>query len=149
MAARRRPIAAAILAVAALAVYARSFGVPFLFDDLLAIPENPRIRALATSLASPADTTLAGRPVASLSFALNHAVGGLDVGGYHAVNLALHVLCAWLVYGVVRRILSARPSAPSTDGVALATALLWAVHPLATEAVVYVCLLYTSDAADE
>jgi len=138
MAARRRPIAAAILAVAALAVYARSFGVPFLFDDLLAIPENPRIRALATSLASPADTTLAGRPVASLSFALNHAVGGLDVGGYHAVNLALHVLCAWLVYGVVRRILSARPSAPSTDGVALATALLWAVHPLATEAVVYV-----------
>lgn len=111
-------------------MYARSFGVPFLFDDLLAIPENPRIRALSTALASPADTTLAGRPVASLSFALNHAAGGLDVGGYHAVNLALHVLCAWLVYGVVRRLSRA-------DGPALATALLWTVHPLATEAVVY------------
>jgi protein O-mannosyl-transferase len=139
MAARRRLVAAAILAVAALAVYAHSFGVPFLFDDLLAIPENPRIRALPTALGSPADTTLAGRPVASLSFALNHAAGGLDVGGYHAVNLALHVLCAWLVYGVVRRILSTpRVAAASAEGPALATALLFVVHPLGTEAVVYV-----------
>ena len=42
------------------------------------------------------------------------------------------------MYGVVRRILSGpRVGAASTDGLALATALLWTVHPLGTEAVVY------------
>ena len=42
------------------------------------------------------------------------------------------------MYGVVRRILSGpRVGAASADGLALATALLWTVHPLGTEAVVY------------
>jgi Tfp pilus assembly protein PilF len=139
---RRRLIAAAILAVAALAVYARSFGVPFLFDDLLAVPENPAIRTLSGSLATSSETALAGRPLTSLSFAANHAAGGLAVGGYHAVNLAIHVLCAWLVWGVTRRLLSSSrvraDDAAAAEGLALAAALLWTVHPLATETVVYV-----------
>ena len=139
---RRRLIGAAILAAAALAVYARSFGVPFLFDDLLAIPENPAIRSLSGSFSTSSETALAGRPLTSFTFALNHAAGGLAVGGYHAVNLAIHLLCAGLVWGVTRRLLSSprvrADDAVAADGLALAAALLWTVHPLATETVVYV-----------
>jgi tetratricopeptide (TPR) repeat protein len=75
----------------------------------------------------------------SFTFGLNHAAGGLAVGGYHAVNLAVHVLCAWLLLGVARRVFAApRVGAADADGLALSTALLWTVHPLATETVVYV-----------
>ena len=62
------------------------------------------------------------------------------MGGYHAVNLAVHVLCAWLVFGVARRLFAA-PRVGERRGrrrAGLATALLWTVHPLATETVVYV-----------
>jgi protein O-mannosyl-transferase len=139
---RRSWLPPLVLAVCALAVYAHSFGVPFLFDDLLAIPENPAIRTLSGSLATSYETALAGRPLTSLTFAANYAAGGLAVGGYHVVNLAIHVLCAWLVLGVTRRLLSSARlrshDAASADGVAFTAALLWSVHPLATETVVYV-----------
>jgi tetratricopeptide (TPR) repeat protein len=136
---RHRSLAPVLLASCALAVYARSFGVPFLFDDLLAIPENPAIRSLPRSFATSSETALAGRPLTSFTFALNHAAGGLSVAGYHAVNLAIHVACAWLIFEVARRLLAApRVGAREADGLALATALLWTVHPVATETVVYV-----------
>lgn len=135
----RRLLPPLALAFCALAVYARSFGVPFLFDDLLAIPENPAIRSLSRSFSTSSETALAGRPLTSFTLALNHAAGGLSVGGYHAVNLAIHVACAWLLFGVARRLFaSPRVGAADADGLAFATALLWTVHPLATETVVYV-----------
>ncbi len=48
---------------------------------------------------------MAGRPVVNLSLALNHAGGGLDPRGYHAVNLILHIVSALALFGVVRRTL--------------------------------------------
>ena len=53
------------------------------------------------------------------------------MAGYHAVNIAIHVLCALALFGIARR------TQPSVYA-ALAIALVWAVHPLATEAVDYV-----------
>jgi hypothetical protein len=45
----------------------------------------------------------AGRPLVNFSFAVNYALGGLDVRGYHLVNLACHLLSGLLVFGIVRR----------------------------------------------
>ncbi|HET9315092.1 MAG TPA: tetratricopeptide repeat protein [Vicinamibacteria bacterium] len=141
-----RPIlVAAVLVAACLAVYARSFQVPFLFDDLTSIPENPRIRSLwplSRAMTAPPYTTIAGRPLVCLSFAVNYALGGLNVTGYHVVNLALHVACVLMLWWLLRLTL-ASPTVGETlgrhaEGLAAAIALLWAVHPLATEAVVYV-----------
>ena len=42
-------------------------------------------------------SALTGRPVVSLTFALNYAIGGLNVTGYRVVNIALHILCG-LIY---------------------------------------------------
>jgi tetratricopeptide (TPR) repeat protein len=142
---RRTAIVALLLVAACVAVYAQSFRVPFLFDDLTSIPENPRIRSLwpiSRAMTAPPYTTIAGRPLVCLSFAVNYALGGLDVVGYHAVNLALHVACVLALWWLMRLTL-ARPAVGETlnrhaDGLAAAAALLWAVHPLATEAVVYV-----------
>ena len=77
----------------------------------------------------------------NVSFAVNYALGGLNVRGYHLVNVAIHVLCAWLAFAIVRRTLEL-PSlrerfGPRSITVAFAVALVWTVHPLNSEVVDY------------
>jgi tetratricopeptide (TPR) repeat protein len=141
---KRFLLAAGVLVLAVLAAYARSFHGPFVFDDLTSIPENPNIRQLwpLTKAMSPPPElgALGGRPLPSLSFAVNYALGGLDVRGYHAGNLLLHLLSTLLVWRIVARSLAAPALAGRYGGEATAfvIALLWAVHPVLSEAVVYI-----------
>jgi protein O-mannosyl-transferase len=129
--------------LACVLVYCRSFGGPFIFDDLTSIPENPNIRQLWpiwVPLSPPPELgALGGRPLVSLSFAVNYAIGGLDVRGYHAVNLLLHVLSTLLLWRVAARSLAspALGGRYGGEGTAFAIALLWGVHPLLSEAIVY------------
>jgi tetratricopeptide (TPR) repeat protein len=129
-----------VLAVAL--VYANGLTGPFLPDDERAISTNPQIRQLSlAALDPPIETPVAGRPLVNLSFALNYAAGGLDVKGYHAANIALHALAALVLYGLVWRTLARSDGgsglAAAAQPIAMATALVWAVHPLNTEAVTY------------
>lgn len=119
-------------------VYAGGLANPFVFDDLGAITHNAQIRSLspAVALSPPPETPVGGRPLVNLSFALNYAAGGLDPSGYHLVNIALHALCALLVFGLIRRIVGGWHPQGATM-FAFVVALLWAVHPLNSEAVNY------------
>ncbi len=130
------------LTLAVALVYANSLSAPFLFDDAGAVLGNPTIRDL-TSLAvlsPPADgSTTTGRPVVNFSYALNYAFGGENVVGYRVVNVAIHVLAALALFGLLRRtFLSLQPKLPlfNCEAAALAAAALWALHPLQTESVV-------------
>ena len=133
-----------LILLGALLSYGNSFSVPFLFDDLPAIVENPAIRHLRPlgdvlfPSASAGGLTLSGRPVLALSLAVNYALGGNAVEGYHAVNWLVHVAAGLILFGLVRRTL--KRARPADDGtlLALAIALLWTVHPLQTESVTYV-----------
>lgn len=142
-ASRRVFASAALILLAAILAYSGSFQGPFIYDDNDAIVDNPTIRRLASTevLLPPRDTPVAGRPVANLAFAVSCAVSGFDVAGYHVFNLMLHLLTALLLFGVAGRTLASerlpanvRRSAPQLG---LAVALIWAVHPLLTESVVY------------
>jgi tetratricopeptide (TPR) repeat protein len=133
-----------VLAAAAGVTYASSLSVPFLFDDFGAIVRNPQIRDLThlgQILLPPSDTPVAGRPLVHLTLALNYAAGGLNVLGYHVVNIGLHVLCAWLIFALLRRTLARLPATVAlpvgSADLALAAALLWVVHPLTSEVVDY------------
>ena len=129
---------AAVLAAGLLAYANGLFGV-FLFDDFGSIVRNPTIRSASLALAPPADTAVAGRPLVNLSFATNYAFGGLDVFGFHVVNLALHLACGLLLFGLVRRTIAriAPARASLADDVAFAAAVVWVVHPLTSEVVQY------------
>ncbi len=119
------------------ALYAGTLTAGFIYDDAVAIVDNASIRRpgdLADILAAPRNTPTAGRPVVNLTLAVNHALGGMDVRGYHAFNIAVHVCCALLLYGIVRRTLTGREGTT----IAFAAALLWMVHPLQSECVAYV-----------
>ena len=148
--ARRLILAAAgVIAAAALAAYANSFSGPFLFDDAPSVSQNLTIRHLwpiGPVLRPPSNgaLTVAGRPVVNLSLAINFALGGAHVWGYHALNLAIHVLAGLALFGIVRRTASVRIAAdtrgdtPDPATLAFLVALLWTVHPLQTESVTYV-----------
>jgi protein O-mannosyl-transferase len=77
-----------------------------------------------------------------LSFALNYAVHGLSVAGYHLVNLLLHVATAFVLFGILRRTLASTRLAPRFGGhatpLAFVVTLVWQVHPLLTDTVTYI-----------
>jgi len=125
--------------------YANSLSGPLLFDDQAAILTNTQIRRLwppAEALAPPRDSVLASRPIVNFSFAINYAIGGLSVRGFHVVNVSLHILSALALFGITRRTLAApklrERFGAASGGLALACALIWMVHPLQTESVDYV-----------
>jgi len=151
-----------VLIIAGFGVYWNTLPAPFTFDDEHAIVINEQIRQLSTSL-SPTEqgSPLAGRPLVSVSFAINYALGGLNVRGYRLVNIAIHVINALLLFAIAARTFQFREAglpprhaqghpehrrgmngSPRTDwrstNLAFAVALIWMVHPLVTEAVNYV-----------
>jgi Tfp pilus assembly protein PilF len=138
-------LAAGAVLAATVAAYWNSLDGEFMFDDRVWIVENPSIKHLwpLSDVLLPADAAhVGGRPIVSLSLAVNYALGGLDVRGYHVLNLAIHICAALVLFGVVRRTLVlprliARFGEAATPLAAI-VALIWAVHPIQTEAVSYV-----------
>src|SRR5438477_720317 len=145
-----------LIVVVGVGTFWNSVGGPFIWDDQTSIVTNQTIRhlwPLSGPLSPPRETPVAGRPLVNLSFAINYALGGLNEWGYHAGNIALHIACALLLYGIGRRTLlkkgygpfsdqkGVRPlfsSMSPADAMALVVALLWMVHPLQTEVVDYI-----------
>jgi len=127
----------AFIAAAAVAAYANSLSGPFVLDDIPSISANPTLRHLGAALAPSDATTGGGRPVLNFSLAVNYAMSGMAVWSYHALNLAIHVLAALALFGIVRRTLCLRAH-PAAPLVALCAALIWALHPLQTESVTYI-----------
>jgi protein O-mannosyl-transferase len=141
----RHRLCVLIILAAGLSAYCNSFSGVFLFDDVHAIVENPCIRSLwplTQAMSAPPEATVAGRPMVSLSLAVNYALGGLNPRGYHAFNLIVHLLCGLLLFGIVRRTLSSGRLQDrygrAAPVLAVIIATLWVVHPLQTESVTYV-----------
>jgi len=106
---------------------------------------------------SPIDNPFAGRPIVQFSFTLNHwwavraepaqlqdfyGVTDLHYRYYHIVNLILHIGVGLILWSTLRRVFRGpnfrgrfQETAPYW---AFAITLLWLLHPLNTETVVYV-----------
>ncbi len=141
----QRKLAALLIVIAGLWAYHNSLHGPFIFDDIPSIVENRHIRHLwpvDVALTAPPGTTVTGRPVVCLTLAVNYAVGGLNVWGYHAFNLAVHLISALVLFGILRRTFESDALRDRFGGnavwLAAAIALVWEVHPLQTESVTYV-----------
>jgi tetratricopeptide (TPR) repeat protein len=133
--------------IASWLVYMNSLSGPFIFDDDSSIVGNPTVtnpRHLGEMLSPPDErgVTVTSRPVLNLSLALNHAVGGTAVRGYHVTNVVVHLLAGLTLFGVMRRTLCQPRLSVQFKGaagpVALCTAVLWVTHPLQTQAVTYI-----------
>jgi tetratricopeptide (TPR) repeat protein len=134
-----------LLLAAGIVTYANSLSSPFIFDDVTITRKSPHLHTLWPpwrTMFAPPNKPDSGRPVVTLSLLVNYALGGEDVRGYHVLNVAVHILAGLALYGVMRRTLLGPALrarfAGSADWIALATALLWLVHPLQTECINYV-----------
>jgi hypothetical protein len=105
----------------------------FVFDSLPIIRENPSVHSLAALWQAfgqeywPPPFIGLYRPGSIIVFSIQWAAGGGDPALFHAVSIALYGALALVVYRLARLVL---PTAP-----AWATAALFAVHPVHTEAV--------------
>jgi tetratricopeptide (TPR) repeat protein len=169
-----------IIAAIGFAAYSNTFRVPFEFDDFDHIANNLMIRSIDNfSLAlkghdfgSSAYLYSPSRSIGYFTFALNYYFGGLDVKGYHLVNLFIHIVNAFLVYFFVVLTLRMPYFSPfpraAEEGrkqnavhnlpaenhspaaihhsrlIALLSSLLFVAHPVQTQAVTYIVQRFAS-----
>jgi Tfp pilus assembly protein PilF len=123
-----------LLAAVAL-IYGNVLPNQFVLDDELYIARNaqvvePSLRALFT----PNIVTLVFRPLTFATFALNWAISGPHPLAYHLFNLILHAGAVWLLYILLQELLG---DSLEAKNIAFVAALLYAVHPIHTEAVAW------------
>ncbi len=154
-----KPVLAILVILGAgLLTYSNCFQGEFALDDLPAITDNHTIqftdrtsvlKGWFASLFPPNEgQTVTDRPAVNLSFAANfrwnatHGGNGLDPWGYHATNLAIHLLAALALFGLIRRTFELPKLRVLWPGASVplagAATLLWMLHPLQTESVTYV-----------
>jgi len=154
-----RPHVAIVLAVLGCAalVYWPGLSGPFIFDDFPALVTNQRLHVSALDwgqlwrAATSFDPGGTGRQLAMASFALNHALGGLDPWGWKLGGLLVHLANALLVYLLCLKLLALAGVRQGLQLSAGGLALAWAVHPLQVSTVLYVvqrmetlCLTFTA-----
>lgn len=127
-----RTVSILVLLTAVVAVYANSLHNEFLFDDLETILH---LRVAGSSgpfgqLGQLITRGVAYRPIRSASYAFDYALSGLDPIGYHIGNITFHALSALFVF-LIAEIVCSR------GRVAMFVALLFALHPVQTDAVTY------------
>jgi protein O-mannosyl-transferase len=135
----------ALVTLAALAAFLPGiFGEFVLWDDDRNFVENPAYRGLGwPQLAWMLTTFHMGhwKPLTWLTLGLDYTLWGMDPRGYHLTSLLLHAGAALAFLLVARRLLTAAlpalPGGPLRVGAAGA-ALLFAVHPLRAESVVWI-----------
>jgi Flp pilus assembly protein TadD len=172
--ANRQVIHLLIILVIGFLTYSNTLHAPFQWDEADYIVNNPIVKDLGF-FAEPSRavglmgySALKSRYIGYLTFALNYKLHGINVFGYHLVNLAIHLINAILVYFLVlltfrtpyfsnqRSAVSDQQSGDSRFTIhpprrtrlgraiyysrlfALAVALLFVAHPVQTEAVTYV-----------
>jgi len=127
---------ALLLSAACLLCYANGLTGEFSYDDKAIVRDNPRIRSpdqieeifRTEYFGRTKGTGTSYRPVLLVSYALQWWIHGASAVPYHVVNVAFHVLTTLLLAMLLLRLEVPR-------ALVLATALLFAVHPIHSEAV--------------
>ncbi len=136
-------------------VYSNSLNNTFVYDDKATIEENSLIRNVRNiplffnknffNSGESGVLKKVYRPLAMISFALNYRIGKFNVVGYHVVSVLFHTANAVLIYLLMRMFFGMETPSTEIPGrrndahkAAFFSSLLFAVHPVNTEAVNYI-----------
>lgn len=132
----RNPVFAAVLMLCTVFIsYANALWGAFQFDDFNVIVNNPRVHSWS---AWWLDLQHGIRPLLKLSYTFDWTMG-LDAVGFHITNVFIHLCNTYLVWLLTRRFIAYHQVLKDQLAVPLVVALLFAVHPVHTEAVTYIC----------
>src|SRR3989338_4631750 len=154
-------ISLSLITITAFLIYSNTFASPFHFDDEPNIVENYKLRDLS-NFWPPSGS----RYVGVLSFSLNYHFGGLNVFGYHLVNIIIHIINGLLIWWLIiltfktpvmqvyvgqglspaltpdRIIRGLKADLPYLT--ALTASLIFVSHPIQTQAVTYIVQRFAS-----
>lgn len=127
-------------------ILAPGLGGGFLFDDQPNLVDDPdwKLEHLSwsalTQLFGTGIASNFGRPLALLSFALNHVFTGMDPVPLKATGLAIHLFNGCLVLLLVRRLIVIATSWGDKValGAAWVLAFAWMVHPIQVSSALYI-----------
>jgi protein O-mannosyl-transferase len=125
------------LFLAVMVLYSRTLSVPWYFDDFSAIVNNSSLRDTGAKLAG----FFTPRGPVDVTFALNFQLHGLQVAGYHLVNIAIHLANAFLFFLLLGRIFRENRLQQ------YAATMIFLLHPIQTQTVNYIVQRYTLAAA--
>jgi hypothetical protein len=132
---RKHLFAAALLFIAVFIAYANALPGVFQFDDFNVIVNNPAVHSWS---AWWLDLQHGIRPILKLSYTFDWTLGP-GVAGFHLTNVLIHLCNTWLVWALSRHFAARHTALQSQPALPLLAALLFAVHPVHTEAVSYIC----------
>ena len=131
----RERLLAGLLLAAAVLVYGNTLANQFVLDDELYIVRNAQVvDPTLHDVFSTNPVSNVYRPLFFATLAINWELRGGEPLGYHLINILLHAGVTWLLYLLLQELLGGTPEARTTAFVA---ALLYAVHPIHTEAVAW------------
>lgn len=142
-----------VIIILGIVPYSGTLQHSFHYDDYISIVEEPTVHWDSLSIENLKKLFAPGfaRPVSNLTFALNYYFGGLDVFGFHVVNLLIHILTAIGCYLFFKNLFSLNRFKEGFQGkgdiVALVAALLWVTNPVQAQAVTYIVQRAASIAA--
>jgi len=145
--ANRTALFSVLLLIATVAIYWPGLGGPLLFDDKAAISGNDLVQIDGRAFEQWREASLSSnsgplrRPIAMLSFAVNHALtGSFSPFALKATNLAIHAATSVLLYFLFLAVLESFDYGPDRGArrlLALTAAALWLLHPLNVSTVLY------------
>lgn len=123
----------AVLLLAVLLAYLPSLSASFQFDDFNVIVDNPAVHWLQAWWQGAAGI----RPLLKLSYALNWQLSS-EPAAWRLVNIALHAGNSLLLFAILHYLPLPARLEPQRGALAAFAALLFALHPVQTEAVTYI-----------
>jgi protein O-mannosyl-transferase len=118
-------------------IYARSIGFDFVFDDIEHIRNNPLVYNF-----QPSDLwqlfSQPWRAVTQISYALTYSFFGFNAAVFHLFNVLIHGLNSVLVFGISRLLAKQWLPPDKVEFFSAAAGMIFALHPLHSEAVAYV-----------
>jgi hypothetical protein len=142
----KRSLAALVLLIAVFATYAPVVRNGFVWDDTALVLRDPLIRSWRLIpegfnhfLFVDATASDFYRPIQRLTYTLEYAAFAFAPAAYHVTNILIHAAAAVaLLFFADELLLAFGIAGPKRKWIAPVTALVWALHPVHTAAVVYI-----------
>ncbi|MCF7844391.1 MAG: tetratricopeptide repeat protein [Kiritimatiellales bacterium] len=129
------------LAIVTFLTYAPSLGNDFVtYDDDLLVYQNPNVLSFTPHTIAAVFTTYDPElyvPITLVSYQIERVLFGLNPFIFHLTNILLHIGSALLVFWIALKLVLHRSQQYAFE-IALTTSVLFALHPINTEAVAWI-----------
>ena len=130
----------ALICLCGIIIFFGTVHSPFLYDDAHAIEDNPYIKNLSKFQQVVGFQNIFNRSILLFTFSINHAIGQLDVFGYHLFNIMLHLCVGVILYFLTMELITIEENefTSSFQKLPLTVSLIHIFNPVNVESITYI-----------